>query len=123
MTRNDLISAVLGHLLLLPSGQSPAPENVEIIDGRLNTIAADLSARDIAYVDMDDIADEQAEQLVIVVAQRVAPLFEIPPDREALREAEGELQVIGRAQGSGEMLKTDMVTRAGLWSGRRTWSL
>jgi hypothetical protein len=123
MTRNELISAVLAHLKLLPAGQSPAPEDVEIIDGRLATIAADLSARDIAYVDVDDIADEQAEQFLIVVAERVAPLFEIPTDRAALAEAEDQLEVIGRAQGSGQMLKTERVMRAGLWSGRRTWSL
>ena len=123
MTREDLISAALAQLLLLPAGQGPAAEDVALIEGRLDTIAADLSARDIAYVDMDDIADEQFEQLAIIVAQRVAPSFEIAQDAAAIMAAENALEVIGRAHGTGEMLKTDCVTRAGLYSGRRTWSL
>ena len=96
MTRNEIISAALAHLKLLPSGQSPAPEDVEAIEGRLDTIAADLAARDRAYVNPDDIADEQFEQFVIVVAQKVAPLFEISTDFAALEAAENALEVIER---------------------------
>jgi len=124
-SRTDLIKMALQHVKAVAAGQPVSAEDNQLVSDRLAGIFAELAAREICYVpDLDDVPDEWAEALSLIVAKHVAPAFGLAgselSDIVALAgDAEGRLRVMTRKNGTGRPLGIDPALRsrrlAGTW--------
>jgi len=121
-TRDQMIHRVLTKLGYNASGQSVAPEDFTRVDENLETILAELSARQIFYVgDYDFYDDEAFEALSDYVASGLCEDFGQDENKWAARRADAidRLELIAAPAGTGEPLRTDPMLRYGARYGRR----
>lgn len=119
-SRADVINDVLRELLILGNGETADPDDVALVDAKVDGVVADLAKRDIyAVADAGllgpsggEIEDECAPYLAVVLAQWCAPSFLKPRNWGELKMAEGLLEVLAK-KGTTEKLKTDPMLRAG----------
>lgn len=93
-TRQDLILATL-ELLQADggAGQSPAPEDVTVIDGIIDGKLAELGARKIhGSDDPNEFQDEFVSPLATILANEAAPKFGQPRNEASKAAAEGILR-------------------------------
>jgi hypothetical protein len=75
-TRTDLIHRALRNLGALPQGASPSAEEYQSISDIVDSVIAELEARDIIYIaDADFIEDEHFLPLGHILAWKAAPEF------------------------------------------------
>lgn len=90
-TRQELIAATLALLQADGgAGQSPEPEDVEVIEKMIDSKLADLDRRQIAsFPDKMNFADEYLDPLSTILANAAAPQFGQPrnPQSQELAEA------------------------------------
>jgi hypothetical protein len=88
----DLIREALATLGALDASNTPAAEDSAKVTARLADITADLVARRITgAVNLTAIADDVFSDLVVIVAERLAPQFGRPTAEDILKLAEGRL--------------------------------
>lgn len=110
-TRDELVRMAADNLMIIGTGQSFEDEDREKIDGLVDVLFGELSARGVCDVDNEDeIPAEFCGALAELLANEAAPAFGLPkmpmPSREAI---EDRLKVIvQRVQASNRTLKTDL---------------
>lgn len=96
-TRADLVTRVLQELGAVAVGQQPAAEDVSLVDGNLEPVAAELAADEVVFIaDLDQIDDAAFLPLAICVAQRMASDFGVAMDAVKVAGAEARLRRMGR---------------------------
>lgn len=113
-TKQELMIAVLQDVVSLGAGQDPSAEDAEVVNGRINTVLANLNGREILGLGSTETFDDAVfDLLAIIVAQWVNPAFGAVRDEATILRAEYDLRVIGRPGGVSDILRTDPVLRAG----------
>lgn len=102
-TRAGLILEALSQLKVIGAGQPAAAEDAALVDGKIDAVAADLSARRVVYIaDLDDIPAEAFLPLATCVAASCADDFGVTrqklPDGSDILVLAAERQL--RAQAS-----------------------
>lgn len=102
-TRAELIEAALGELQIVGAGQSAGTEDSEALDGYVDTMVANLAAREIVYIgDISEIPLEWFQPLSIILADMAKIRFglmgqEAVDMRTAALQAEESLLYMGRS--------------------------
>jgi hypothetical protein len=93
--RQDLIYRALRNLGALPQGQSPSAEDYQSISDLVDSVLAELTARDIIYIASADlIEDEHFLPLGHILAWKAAPEFGSASDQAlAMLATQAELQL------------------------------
>lgn len=92
-TRAELVNRALAKLLVLGAGQSADAEDQELVDGVVESVLEDLSARQIISIaDPDAIPVAPFEWLATCLAQAVATDFGRAIDYQSLMFAEKMLR-------------------------------
>ena len=74
--RQDLIYRALRNLGALPQGQAPSAEEYQSVSDLLDSVIAELEARDVIYIaDIDHLEDEFFLPLGHILAWKAAPEF------------------------------------------------
>lgn len=94
-TRRDLGDRVLGLLGVVPAGQAPAPEDVQLVDGLIDPALATLAEDRVIYIgDPDAIDDAYFIPVAVCVADAVKSDFGIVPEGEwSLKVADAKAQL------------------------------
>lgn len=91
-TRNDLITTTLELLNAVAAGQSPAPEDVQKIDGIIDGKLHELEIREIVYLaSTEEFDDVYVDPLSIILANTAAPAFGQPRNPDSAFAAERTL--------------------------------
>lgn len=91
-TETDLIRRTLQLLQKIGTGQEPAAEDVALIQPLIEPKVADLSARNVIFIDdTDDIEPATFEWLAILMTQVVAADYGTVIDPNAIKYAESRL--------------------------------
>jgi hypothetical protein len=110
--RAELINEALRVLLVLGSGQSPDAEDTQRVDARIDSLLAELSARDIVTVaDDEDIDPACFGALAELLASECAPTFGQTRDPAARSAVEERLKAMVRATPL-RLLETEKALRA-----------
>jgi len=113
-TKQELMTEVLQNVGSLAAGQAPSAEDADLVNGRIDTVLANLNGRGILGLgDTNSFDNAVFDLLAIIVAQWVGPAFGAPRDMTVILNAEYDLKVIGRPEGVSDLLRTDPVLRAG----------
>jgi hypothetical protein len=102
-TRAELVEAALGELQVVGAGQSAGTEDSEVLDGYVDTMVANLAAREIVYVgDISEIPLEWFQPLAVVLADMAKIRFGLTGQealdmRTAALQAEEALLFMGRS--------------------------
>ncbi|OAP40360.1 hypothetical protein AU381_00075 [Sinorhizobium glycinis] len=87
-TREELITATLQLLNAVAAGQAPEAEDVETIDGLVDSAVAELNRRDIIFfTDTQEFDDEFVDPLATYLANMAAPSFGQPRNPDSVAEA------------------------------------
>lgn len=111
-TRTDLIAEVLENLGVSTPGQDDAPEDSAKVDGKIDSILANLMGREIVYVaDTDAIPNEWFGALADCVAFGCMSAFGVTGEEAAnlkllKDQAELDLKAINRGRATYEPLRT-----------------
>lgn len=111
-TRNDLVYEALANIGVLQAGQTPAPEDFNFIDEKLQSIIDGLHAREIVFVaDLNDIPNEWFDPLASIVADACKAKFGIDGDSLQVlmadrQKAEIDLKVMTRGKPTFEPQRT-----------------
>jgi hypothetical protein len=114
-TRGDLVLEALANLGVLQAGQTPADEDVSFVDVKVETVLADLMAREIVYVpDPDTIPQTIFGKLADILADSCKTKFGVSSEdatklEGARIQAELDLRVIMRGRPTYEVLAVDFV--------------
>lgn len=117
-TRNQLINAVLDELEVSSSGGAASGEDYQKVSNRLSAIFADLSGREVYYVEDETAIDDDAfESLVLVVANKVKRSFGLSQERSLelksdADKAEKSLEIIARDSPTNDVLTCDAALRS-----------
>lgn len=111
-TRAELVNRALRKLQADGgTGQSPEDEDVEAVDGIVDSVIADLAERSIIYIDdVDAIPVAAFEKLADVLARAAARDFGKAGDQEIYGNAvaaEGDLRRMTAARPTYEVLKSE----------------
>lgn len=91
-SRTDLIVATLELLNVIGAGQAPSPEDIALIDSKLDGKLAELSRRGIVTTEKDKFDDEVVDPLSVILADMAAPTFGQPRNPESRITAEYTLR-------------------------------
>jgi hypothetical protein len=84
MTPQELRDAVLMEVGVLAAGESAAPEDAAVVTAKYALLHDTLTQRDMTSWDAsDDIPDDVAQSVVLMVAHLCASPFGVPPQRAA----------------------------------------
>jgi len=108
-TRQELIAATLALLQADGgAGQSPEPEDVEVIEKMIDSKLAELDRRDIAaFPDKNKFADEFLDPLSTILANAAAPQFGQPRNYDSQAAAENILRALKPSSYTGSVLAVD----------------
>jgi len=107
-TRGDLVTRSLGKLLVHGSGKSPEDEDTELVDGVVDAVLADLSARRVVYVANEDEIDVAVfEWVADCLADTVAPDFGKARNPGMVEYAEARLKAVLATTPTYEPLRVD----------------
>jgi hypothetical protein len=96
-TQDDLIAAVLANVQTLDAGQAPEPESVAAVAPRLQAIVDGLIQRRIlSTLSLAAIPTSIFPDLVLLVAEHVAPMFGRPLDGNTVLAIEIRLRELSR---------------------------
>ncbi|HZP68376.1 MAG TPA: hypothetical protein VFB29_00415 [Pseudolabrys sp.] len=121
-TQRDLVNRVLSDLNEVGAGQDAEIEDFNDVNSRVDTIIAELNAREIINVsDTANIPDEFFEPLVEYVVLKVGPGYGRPmADVLSVSNVEDRLREVSRPRAARRLLSTDGVLRQGAnWAGVR----
>lgn len=90
MNRAELINETLTRLGALPAGQEAAAEDYDYVEGRVEPVLADLSEREIAVVDPDDINDSAFMHVAAILAFHCKGYFGVVGQEAAQLLADNE---------------------------------
>lgn len=122
-TRQQMVHRALTKLGHLPAGQEAQAEDYGRVDENLESIFAELTARQIFYVgDYDSYDEESFEPLADYLAGSMGDDFAKPANWQEVKKtsAINRLEIIAAPSGTGEPLKTDPMLRAGTYWPNRT---
>ncbi len=84
MTPQELRDAVLMEVGVLAAGESAAPEDAAVVTAKYALLHETLTERDLASWDVtDDIPDDVAQSVVLMVAHLCARPFGVPAQKAA----------------------------------------
>lgn len=110
-TRLELVYEALANLSILAAGQTPAAEDVTVVDALVEPVLADLERRDIVFVATPDlIRPEYFLPLGQILAWAAAPKYNAASDPvlKGLADlAEEKLKTITRTHGAQATLRCD----------------
>jgi hypothetical protein len=115
-TRTELAERALSALGVLAAGQSPAVEDVTLIDGLIEPMLATLAAREVVDgIDPDLVPDEHFVELGLILAERAAVDFGVAagdPENPATiafkaAKAEMDLRVMNRSRPTYQALEVE----------------
>lgn len=97
INREELIELAADELNVSAIGQTLSPEDHAKIDGKIDGLLSNLASRGVIYLaSADDIPDQCAEALGILLADQCARTFGKPRDISLREKMEEELRVISR---------------------------
>jgi hypothetical protein len=114
-TRLQLASMALDEMLVVGAGQSPADEDIEKVDGRLDGLIGELEGRGVLQIaDDQDIPVEWTGPLAELLANECARSFGKEKMPEQMREAvEERLRIMVNRQDTNKTLKVDPSMQSG----------
>jgi hypothetical protein len=113
--RADLVNRVLLDMDVIGVGQIAPDDVYSDIDNRLDTIVAELNARDIVNIDLDNIDDALFEPLVEFIIAKAGPGYGRGAlDPVTLSLIEDRMKEVTRAAAPRKTLRTDSVLRQGV---------
>lgn len=108
ITRQELVERALANLGVLPSGQTPSVEDYNVVDGQVEGVFGELSAKGILTVpDYDNIPQELQSLLSSLLANDAGPKFGVPSDEKMQVIWENQIRMIVRGRPTGEVLQTE----------------
>lgn len=119
MAQNEaaLIKAVLRELGAIDAIATPSAEDSAAVQEHIAPVIAELTARRISPgIISSAIADGIFPDLVVVLAERVAPRFGRAADVKALLAAHGRLRELDRYGGAVTPLVRDVLDQLEIWS-------
>lgn len=107
-TRSELVNQALANLGVLDAGQTPEIEDANTVDDHVDTVLAELSAKDIVSIPDDDaIPVALFNVLADLLALDCGPDFHKPSDPRAKLIAENTIRVMVRVRPTYEPQQTD----------------
>lgn len=112
--RADLVNRVLLDMDVIGLGQIAPDDVYSDINSRLDTIVAELNARDVVNVDLDNIDDGLFEPLIEFVIAKAGPGYgRGAVDPVTLSLIEDRIKEVTRAAAPRKTLGTDSILRQG----------
>lgn len=113
--RADLVNRVLLDMDIIGVGQIAPDDVYSDIDNRLNTIIAELNARDVVNIDLDNIDDGLFEPLIEYIIAKAGPGYgRGQVDPVSLSLIEDRMKEVTRAAAPRKTLSTDTILRQGV---------
>lgn len=107
-TRSDLVTRALQILGAVRAGQNASAEDSTLVDGVVDGLLADLSAREIVYVaDPEEIPVEAFEHLAKLLAFTMGTDFGPSVDANVALLSESRLRTLSAAGPTYEVLKAE----------------
>lgn len=113
-TRNDLVNEALMNLGVLAAGQSPAAEDFQAVNGKVEALIAYLEKAQILDIDtIDTIEPEWFAPLAVLLADDAALEFGLPgvpasqSNPQPRQAAEDRLRLVSYGRPTYEVQKTD----------------
>src|SRR5262245_57147256 len=113
-TRNDLVNEALMNLGVLAAGQTPAAEDFEAVDGKVEALVAYLEEAEILDIDtIEEIEPEWFGPLAVLLADDAALEFGlpgVPPSQsnpQPVQAAIDKLRLVTYGRPTYEPLKTE----------------
>lgn len=107
-TRQGLIALALEEMGVPGAGQTASAEDTQTVDRKLNAVMADLALRDIyQWGDPDQIPDETALHLAVILAEASAMSFGLPKDEQKRLVAEARVRALQPQIASGQRMTAE----------------
>lgn len=108
ITRQELVERALANLGVLSAGQTPSAEEYDIVDGQVEGVFGELSAKGVITItDYDAIPQELQSILSSLLANDAGPKFGVPSDEKMQIVLENQIRIIVRGRPTGEVLQTE----------------
>lgn len=128
VTINQIVQQTMENLGVIDTGQPVAAEDANVVNNRLYAKLEELNARDVIYIDIDDIQQEQQNPLADIMAYELYSAFNVvdPAKIQELRtkggprgEAEQTLKDTVRLRMPRQTMRVEQFTGPRMWG--RYW--
>lgn len=121
--RADLVNRVLLDMDVVGLGQIASDDIYSDIDGRIDTIVAELNGRDVVNIDLEEIDDALFEPLIEFIIAKAGPGYgRAAVDYVTISLIEDRMKDVARATAPRKTLSTDSVLRQGVRPAFRYWN-